>query len=372
MQRLLDVQQVFLSQLDMLNPAIHYSENSQRFTIKKTVGEGYFEGHSFDDIHLSRLNCCFDKPVRLSNPESYFVYGMNIVLQGHYQLSSSIFTDSLALSAPLLLLRKGNLGNIQATMPKGVSTATFAIDFDEALLQYLLPQQLQAYLLQEPQEPRQTSAKPSQQPPVSQTDLIKANVSKQDIEQFFSQPSPQVLSFPLLDNAILASAWQVLDTPFPRQPLDWLGLQGQVLSFISQLFTWLSQLTTSKQSSLYSLNQTVSERSAIQAKQFINRCYYRNLTIRELAWQVASNECDLKRSFKALTGQTIGAYRTQIRMQHALAWLTNAQLKQDKANLAEIAHRLGYNSTSYFVRVFQKYYGYHPKEYIFKTDTNKN
>lgn len=367
MQRLLDVQQDFLSQLDMLNPPTHYNEHSQRFTIKKSAGEGFFEGHSFDDIHLSRLNCRFDKQVRLSNPESYFVYGMNIILQGHYQLSSSVLTDSLSLTAPLVLLRKGNMGSIQASMPKGVSIATFAIDFDETLLQRLLPQHLQAYLLQEPQKP-----------PVSQTDLIKikpkTNVSKQDIEQFFSQPSPQVLSFPLLDKSdksILALAWQVLDTSFPQQPLDWLGLQGQVLSFVNQLFTWLSQLMTSKQPSLYLLNQTASERAAIQAQQFINRCYYRNLTIRELAWQVASNECDLKRSFKALTGQTIGAYRTQIRMQHALAWLTNAQLKQDNANLAEIAHRLGYNSTSYFVRVFQKYYGYHPKAYTSKINPNK-
>ena len=77
-------------------------------------------------------------------------------------------------------------------------------------------------------------------------------------------------------------------------------------------------------------------------------------TIRQLARRVGSNECTLKRTFKAHTGSTIAAYIRAYRLHIAL------DLLADGADADSVSAQIGYESPAYFRRLFASHYGYKP------------
>lgn len=94
--------------------------------------------------------------------------------------------------------------------------------------------------------------------------------------------------------------------------------------------------------------------------------FYDSLTKREV-YSLKTNEVikrsgksreHLSRLFKQATGQTIGAYLNELRIEHAAAMLTTTYL-----DIIDIALESGFENLSTFYHLFKKKKGISPKQY---------
>lgn len=80
---------------------------------------------------------------------------------------------------------------------------------------------------------------------------------------------------------------------------------------------------------------------------------------RELVNELGVSRSLLHKKLTALTGQSTADFINQIRMKQACQLLKNTEL-----NISEVAYAVGYNDPKYFSRLFSKYFGRSPKEYL--------
>ncbi|QAR33513.1 AraC family transcriptional regulator [Geovibrio thiophilus] len=81
----------------------------------------------------------------------------------------------------------------------------------------------------------------------------------------------------------------------------------------------------------------------------------------ELSKRVGINSTKLKKGFRSLFNSTPYSILRNERMRHA-----EALLAEDRMNITEISHHLGFSDTSHFIREFVKFYGTTPGRF-FKT-----
>ena len=92
---------------------------------------------------------------------------------------------------------------------------------------------------------------------------------------------------------------------------------------------------------------------------YINDHYTQNITLEDICKDTELTKQYCMRVFKRYMHMTIGDYILDLRMRHA-AYL----LRSTYMNVNQAADYLGFSSTSYFSRVFKKYYGVSPSEYF--------
>ncbi|MFY0627259.1 MAG: helix-turn-helix transcriptional regulator [Reichenbachiella sp.] len=80
-------------------------------------------------------------------------------------------------------------------------------------------------------------------------------------------------------------------------------------------------------------------------------------SVEDLADEVALSRSHLHRRLRALTGQSISQYIRKIRLNHSLDLL-----KKEVGTVSEIAFRVGFGSSTYFIKCFSEEYGYSPGE----------
>lgn len=80
-------------------------------------------------------------------------------------------------------------------------------------------------------------------------------------------------------------------------------------------------------------------------------------TLLDLAQQVGTNECYLKKHFKQVFGTTVFGYMHTQRMLRSKELLLNEDMK-----VAEVAKLSGYKHASHFTTAFKKYFGYLPHQ----------
>jgi two-component system response regulator YesN len=83
-----------------------------------------------------------------------------------------------------------------------------------------------------------------------------------------------------------------------------------------------------------------------------------DVSLQTLADHVGWHPVHLSKVFKLETGEMLSDYLLRIRMERAVQLLKGSELK-----IFEIAAEVGYLTTSYFIKVFKKYYGITPQEY---------
>lgn len=106
-------------------------------------------------------------------------------------------------------------------------------------------------------------------------------------------------------------------------------------------------------------NQTGSvTRQVEQIHQYIETNYYENITLSFLAGEYHMDVSYLSRVFSQKYGETIIAFLTRLRMEHAVELMRD----QDK-KLETISFLVGYDDYNYFSRVFRKKLGVSPSEY---------
>lgn len=79
--------------------------------------------------------------------------------------------------------------------------------------------------------------------------------------------------------------------------------------------------------------------------------------VSELAQAMHMSRSNLLRKVKKAGNLSVSQLISQVRLQRAMELLRTTSF-----NVSEVAHRVGYNSTSYFIKCFREYYGYPPGE----------
>jgi len=82
------------------------------------------------------------------------------------------------------------------------------------------------------------------------------------------------------------------------------------------------------------------------------------LTIRDLAIEFRLSPCYLQRLFKLQTGVCMGEWLNEQRLQRAAQLLANSYM-----SVKEIAHHVGYEHASSFIRAFERRYTQPPARY---------
>jgi len=144
----------------------------------------------------------------------------------------------------------------------------------------------------------------------------------------------------------------LINFPHPKNQLEYVALQGYCYAVIGEVLSRTLQNSTAMIS--------VRLGSAERVKSLIDSNVKNNQTIRQLANFSGTNECYLKKEFKALTGCSIVDYRQKQRMLYAQHLLGRGML-----NLDALASEVGYQNTDHFIRIFRRHTGVHPKEFKF-------
>lgn len=78
-----------------------------------------------------------------------------------------------------------------------------------------------------------------------------------------------------------------------------------------------------------------------------------------LAREVGMSRSNLLRKVKIQTKLSVSQYISQVRLNHAME-----MLKQNAFTVSEVSHKVGFSSTSYFIKCFRENYGYPPGEVV--------
>ena len=101
---------------------------------------------------------------------------------------------------------------------------------------------------------------------------------------------------------------------------------------------------------------------------YIEEHYSEDLNLYDIAQnQFFMHPNYLSKLLKDVTGSSFSKYLLDVRMKNALRMLSQRDL-----SISTIAQLVGYNSESYFVQVFHKYYGKTPGTYRKSSDTGSD
>ncbi|WP_168120034.1 response regulator [Paenibacillus sp. HB172176] len=95
-----------------------------------------------------------------------------------------------------------------------------------------------------------------------------------------------------------------------------------------------------------------------QVRQYIETHLDQDVSLQNLADQVFMHPVYLSQLYKAETGEGISDFLLRCRMEKSVF-----MLKEGKDKVQDISRSIGYQNTSYFIRVFKQYFGLTPQEY---------
>ncbi|MCR2804314.1 response regulator transcription factor [Paenibacillus soyae] len=144
---------------------------------------------------------------------------------------------------------------------------------------------------------------------------------------------------------------------FPREQEELLWRRLDHRFGIKDLLTFIRQVTNAvAERSMDKKKQ--SENSIAEAKTFLDRNLYRDLSVEEAATHVGLSTSYFSLLFKQTFGETFIEYVTRQRMERAKGLLAESQ-----KSVAQIAREVGYAERRYFTKVFMKYTGDNPSDY---------
>ncbi|MFF2888455.1 response regulator [Paenibacillus sp. NPDC057967] len=144
---------------------------------------------------------------------------------------------------------------------------------------------------------------------------------------------------------------------FTREQEELLWRRLDLRFGIKDLLTFIQQVTSAvSERSMDKKKQ--SENSMSEAKIFLDRNLYRDISVEEAATHVGLSTSYFSLLFKQTYGETFIEYVTRQRMERAKSLLAESQ-----KSVAQIAKEVGYAERRYFTKVFMKYTGDNPTDY---------
>lgn len=152
------------------------------------------------------------------------------------------------------------------------------------------------------------------------------------------------------------------------------GLPIIYLHIISDRFAVMAESATSPDYLEYTLQPSMCIEYSIAVERFSTKCYSNlikevikyitsNLTvdinISDLAEQFHVSPSTISRKFKEETKMNINDY-----INHQRIEMAKYHFEEGYESITEVSYKTGYNDSSYFTKVFKKFAGVLPKEYI--------
>lgn len=189
----------------------------------------------------------------------------------------------------------------------------------------------------------------------SAVDTEVENISRQ-LQHVNEQNAAKVR--PLLHFFILHMMREMKEmSVFPKEQEELLWKRLDDRFSIKDLLTFIRQVTNAvSERSIDKKKQ--SENSMMEAKLFLDRNLYRDLSVEEAATHVGLSTSYFSLLFKQTFGETFIEYVTRQRMERAKSMLAESQ-----KSVAQIAKEVGYAERRYFTKVFMKYTGDNPTDY---------
>ncbi len=109
---------------------------------------------------------------------------------------------------------------------------------------------------------------------------------------------------------------------------------------------------------------TIDQRKKIEPVEYAIKCLKSNLndpelTVKEIAFTLNMSPSNLVLLFRRATGMTPKAYHNQLKLNKAKELLKHK-------NVSEVCYDLGFESISYFIKLFKTHFGITPKQYSLK------
>lgn len=138
------------------------------------------------------------------------------------------------------------------------------------------------------------------------------------------------------------------------------GYRHNAMSGLSQLFIHISRRLpgTSGSTSPAALSTQSRHRKVDEVAAYIADNYSQPLSLDSIAAHFFLSKCYLSRIFKEATGFTVNEYLNMTRIRQARHLLMNTSL-----SITAVSEALGYDSITYFERVFKSYADASPSEY---------
>lgn len=121
-------------------------------------------------------------------------------------------------------------------------------------------------------------------------------------------------------------------------------------------FTSNQQLNASKL-----LEMTYRNEDIIKAQKYVQTHICEKISLTEVAEHLHLNSSYFSRMYKKETGEGFVEYVTRVKMEKAIELL-----EESIKSVEQIAFELGFESKSYFLKTFKRFYGLSPKAYKFK------
>ncbi|HTF97041.1 MAG TPA: AraC family transcriptional regulator [Cellvibrio sp.] len=285
--------------------------NKELHEFSGDVGSGYFDHFNFQGISLSRIHGCVNSSVEICKAKEKTFLRIHICLVGSVEYSVEQMIESCQVSALEIKIISGEFSGIKSKLPANKETSEISIFLDEHAYREIM-----------------------QGGDISVADYasLNGNLSVCDM------------------GLVYKNLLHLINFPHPKNQLEYVALQGYCYAVIGEVLS-----RTIKNNAAPA---PVKLGSAERVKSLIDSNVKSNQTIRQLASISGTNECYLKKEFKALTGCSIVDYRQKQRMQHARNLLGGGLL-----NIDALAAEVGYQNTNHFIRIFRRHTGVHPKEY---------
>lgn len=198
---------------------------------------------------------------------------------------------------------------------------------------------------------------------VESIEVLRSFVPK-DLNQLpieFQQLIEGQRSHPYSDLGIITSTMQtaldqIINCPFEGMTKQ-IYLEAKCLELIALK---LDQLAQNQPTSTEAITLKPDDIERIHyAREILMQHLENPPSLLELARQVGSNDCTLKKGFRQIFGTTVFGYLQQQRMEWARSLLLDRSLK-----VRDVAQRIGYRCPSRFSAAFKRQFGMTPKEML--------
>ncbi|MEH6995117.1 helix-turn-helix domain-containing protein [Neobacillus drentensis] len=109
------------------------------------------------------------------------------------------------------------------------------------------------------------------------------------------------------------------------------------------------------------LEMTTRNEDVLKAQRYVQTHFGEKISLTEVAEHLHLNSSYFSRMFKKETGEGFIEYVTRVKMEKALELLD-----QSIKTVEQIAYELGFESKSYFLKTFKRFYGLSPKSLKYK------
>lgn len=180
--------------------------------------------------------------------------------------------------------------------------------------------------------------------------------------EYFSVVTPAVLDeMPATRKAEIANIFDHLRTDVPGESeVDRLVARAHVLTILLLILRDAVR-QTEPASDAAELRTRRRQHLMVQAREYLEAHYQEMVSLDDIATALGVSPYYLSHVFSEESDFSLFSYLTALRMNRA-----RALLAEGDRNVSEVAYGVGYENSNYFSKVFRKYFGRPPRDFIGK------